>query len=1237
MFGLAFRLPLTTAHLLKSIKPPHFTFSSCSSMATPANSDWLRVALPNSPPFLTFSQRLQKSEQDDRDYKLIRLDNGLEAMLVHDPNADKAAASLDVGVGHLYDPVDMPGLAHFCEHLLFMGTKQFPKENEYSEFLAKNNGGSNAYTSTSNTNYYFSVSTSALPGALERFSAFFHSPLFSPSCTSRELNAVDSEHKKNHQTDIWRIFQLNKHLSKEGHVWSKFGSGNRDSLSKAAKELKAQGGLTAGSEYRSQPGSLVPSPIPSRIASPAPSVASSTGEAEVDGGMVSREIRRRLVEWWEVEYCASRMRLCIIGQESLDELAELTATLFSPIPNRGQDALPMINEHPFGPNEKGTVVSVQTIMSFHALELSFPLEYQPPFWKHKPSQFLSHFLGHEGPGSLYSYLKSRGWVTSLSCGPQSLARGFGMFKVTIHLTQDGFKNHRDVTLATFKYLTMLRSSKFDAYHQKEMSTISAMRFRFAEKRRSEDYVTWIAEHMAWPVPRDLLLSAPQFTWDWEQNDETAEMKVREYLESFRVHEGRVVLMAKAEEHSKLAPDAVWLKEPWYGTTYYVKKFDEDFIREAQGLNDLQNFSLPKPNEFIPTNLNVEKRAVSKPLKRPRLIRETALSTLWHKKDDQFWVPRAHVIIDLRSPIANASARASVLTRLYSDIVNDSLTEFSYDADLAGLSYNFLPHTTGLFVSMNGYNDKMVVLVTHVLERIKHLEINPQRLDVMKEQAKRDWQNFFLGQSYSLSDYFGRYLMAEQQWTYEEKLRELPCMYSWHNSVTAEDIKDHMMKLLAEVNMRILVTGNMYKDEAIRVAEIAEEGLGSNSALTYYLHFGPIVDQRLRVTASLLTQILTEPAFNILRTKEQLGYIVSCSTWTLPGSSEKGMRIVVQSEKTPGYLEERVESFLRGMEDTISGMSEDEFREQKSGLEKRWLEADKNLADEAGRFVSHINTGHWDFLRYDNDAHFLSNVTKEDVFRLFLASVHPSSTKRSKLSVQMKSQKPQPKRVSVAASREFKSHLQEAGFEIDDVQWTESLGADQIPTLSTFSKYWTDLLGPGTYIMALPDLGEDLRRPDAVYIQDPKAFKANLDVSVDPGPMVYWGIKNRERYIETTRREECDEQRDANEIQVLGKQHLGVGDDTTRSTGLHGYPLEVGTGIFGWARGFISSVFRPYTCRRVGWEEKSLEAPKEKHMGLGSCDVYEKEIHSKMGYIFTMYFIMFPTQTLCDANPPPFWF
>jgi insulysin len=67
--------------------------------------NWRRLFSQKSPSHWVYARPIQKSQQDDREYRLIRLDNGLQAMLVHDPKADKAAASLDVAVGHLHDPV----------------------------------------------------------------------------------------------------------------------------------------------------------------------------------------------------------------------------------------------------------------------------------------------------------------------------------------------------------------------------------------------------------------------------------------------------------------------------------------------------------------------------------------------------------------------------------------------------------------------------------------------------------------------------------------------------------------------------------------------------------------------------------------------------------------------------------------------------------------------------------------------------------------------------------------------------------------------------------------------------------------------------------------------------------------------------------------------------------------------------------------------------------------------------
>ena len=76
------------------------------SAAYATQSQWIpRLGDQQTPPYQVYPKDIIRSERDERDYRLIRLQNGLEAMLVHDVKADKSAASLDVAVGHLYDPV----------------------------------------------------------------------------------------------------------------------------------------------------------------------------------------------------------------------------------------------------------------------------------------------------------------------------------------------------------------------------------------------------------------------------------------------------------------------------------------------------------------------------------------------------------------------------------------------------------------------------------------------------------------------------------------------------------------------------------------------------------------------------------------------------------------------------------------------------------------------------------------------------------------------------------------------------------------------------------------------------------------------------------------------------------------------------------------------------------------------------------------------------------------------------
>lgn len=283
-----------------------------------------------------------------RSSRLLKLANGLKALLISDARTDKAAAALGVQVGHLSDPDDLPGLAHFCEHMLFLGTERFPDEAEYKTYLSRNSGSSNAYTSLAETVYYFDVAPAGLPGALARHAQFFTRPLFAESCTEREVHAVDSEFRRNLQLDARRLFQLGKSTSSRsnGAVYHKFGTGSKVTL--WTKPLQA-----------------------------------------------GQDVRARLIEWYRAHYSANLMNLVVLSSrrslalhdalpvpcadgyrsmiaDSLDELALLVEQEYGDVPTADRTR-PRFPAPPITEEEGGREISYRTVKDSPQLRIEFGL------------------------------------------------------------------------------------------------------------------------------------------------------------------------------------------------------------------------------------------------------------------------------------------------------------------------------------------------------------------------------------------------------------------------------------------------------------------------------------------------------------------------------------------------------------------------------------------------------------------------------------------------------------------------------------------------------------------------------------------------------------------------------------------------------------------------------------------------------------------------------------------------
>ena len=329
--------------------------------------------------------RVIKSPSDSREYKYFVMPSGLQVLVVSDPTADRAAASMDVSVGSFSDPPRFPGLAHFLEHMLFMGSRKYPDENQYSAFLAQHGGSSNAYTAAEDTNYHFDIVPAHFAEALDIFAQFFIAPLLREGSTAREVNAVENEHVKNLQSDGWRAQQLRKSLANPAHPMHKFGTGNLDTLCNNSR---------------------------------------TTGTPATHCHLT----RRALAAFYKEHYSPKRMRLVVLSRQGPAALVRMVKQSFAGMPAGGVSEPPRW-DMPVRPKVGPRMVQYVPVREQRQLSLTWELPALFSRFKAKAGSYVSHLLGHEAEGSLAAVLKQRGLIESLSSGASTDQRYGSSFDI----------------------------------------------------------------------------------------------------------------------------------------------------------------------------------------------------------------------------------------------------------------------------------------------------------------------------------------------------------------------------------------------------------------------------------------------------------------------------------------------------------------------------------------------------------------------------------------------------------------------------------------------------------------------------------------------------------------------------------------------------------------------------------------------------------------------------------------
>ncbi|XP_060661374.1 nardilysin [Drosophila nasuta] len=1047
-----------------------------------------------------------KSETDKKIYKSLLLSNGLHALIVSDPspmphdgftssessvggeteetsaetetsdsssestssssgsgNSESdsdsevgdeklAACAIMIDYGSFAEPRQYQGLAHFLEHMIFMGSEKYPEENIFDAHIKKCGGFDNAMTDCEDTLFYFEVAEKHLDSSLDYFTALMKHPLMKQEAMQRERCAVDSEFQQIVLEDETRRDQLLASLATDGYPHATFAWGNMKTL-----------------------------------------------KENVDDDVLHKvlhEIRRD-------HYAANRMYLCLQARLPIEELETLVVRHFADIPSntvRAPDLSQFNYREAFRPEFHQHAFFVRPVENVCKVELTWVLPSVRQYYRSKPDQFLSFIFGYEGRGSLCAYLRRKLWALELVAGIDDngfdLNSMYSLFNVCIYLTDEGFKHIDEVLAATFAYVKVVADAnpKDLRVIYDEQQGIEATGFRFQSQRPAMDNVQDLVINSKYFPPKDVLTGKELY---YEYN-EAHLAELINHLNEFKFN-----LMFTARKYEDLVYDK---QEKWFGTEYTSIPMPEKW---QQLWNDatsksLPDLFLPEPNRFVVEDFTLFWHKNGKPEvpEAPKKLLQNEICELWFRADDKYDLPEAFMTFFFISPLQRKNAKNDAMCGLYEELVKFHVSEELYPATSAGFSYTFNVSEKGLTLQVRGYNEKLHLLVESIAQAMVTVSstLNEDMLETFVKDQRKSYFNTLI-KPRQLNRDVRLCVLEHIRWLMIDKYKSL-------NDITLKDLKEFATLFPQQLYVQGLVQGNYTEESAHNVMNTLLTLLGckaiqerkyiedrtvqlpqgahyirchalneqdTNTVITNFYQLGPNT-VRLECILDLLMMFVEEPLFNQLRTKEQLGYHVTATVRMNYGIA--GYSIMVNSQETKNaasHVESRIEVFRNNMMQILENMSQEDYDHTRDSLIKLKLVADMALNTEVTRNWNEIINGEYMFDRRRQQIEVLNTLTKSEIIAFLLDN---EITNMRKISVQVIGHKTKDSEV-VDGDVKSDSVAKEQEEDDDDDDEEEEEEDDEEELFQ--------MLANKLNVTFLPIEG------DATTIVDIADFKANLDL------------------------------------------------------------------------------------------------------------------------------------------------
>lgn len=925
----------------KWILPFVILVSACSETENLQAAPTPQAAKTNSP--------VHTPPQDTRSYKSVELKNKLKVLLISDPETERSAAALAVGVGSEQDPDDSLGLAHFVEHMLFLGSEKYPSPHGFKQFMTQHGGMYNAYTTADQTNFFFEVTAASLVPALDRFSQFFISPTFDEHYIDSELEVVDAEYQMLKGNDGWVSMSLMKPAVHPDHLFSRFEAGSSQTLA----------------------------------------------------GDSINPIKNRVTDFYNTYYAANAMTLVVLGKEPIETLQKQVEKNFSTI--RTKTATPKTASAVIEPSlllksKQPQLLTMELNNPQPQMTLSFSVPAFATHYQEKPEEFIANILNDNDKGGLKSRLKEKGWINNMIAGSRLSTRSYATFDIQFALSEEGVSHYTDIAGVVFQYLRLIKQEGISEGRYSQQQQRVAERFRFQEKIPAIAYVGELANNLQ-SYPAIDVFSGPRLMARYDAS------VINEYF-NYLTPENVLISLSGTGKPLKHIDE-------WSGHQYSLSTISAETIAPWQTQSFVSDLSLPAvnitsiaepsaPRTLEPVVMDVSNAQTSNV--EPTVIDHEKGFAMWYKQDDKFRVPKTDTYFMLESSALKASPKVTAMKGLYIMMINEALLSSSSQFRDAGVQHTIHPTKRGINLSLSGMTEPQPALLDIMLKAVTSHSFTEQHFTIAKQNLSSMYQQYTSSQPIDKVMNAITVTLDPLVWEVSELKTEL-------KSLSIEDVRAYQIAFLSQLEVTGLSHGSLNKNQALqlgnqvkKVLKITENGAampqpqvinlpqderwlrtleGDNSGNVAVILYSQVQQGTVKEAASvrLLGYLLQSELFNTLRTEHSMGYIVGAAP--MPVYNVDGLAIYAQSPNLSATdVQKELEIELNGMNAKIDALSDEVFDNVKKALVS-FLTQEPNLKARSDFYWTKIALKSPPFLQKEQLIKTLENLSKAD----FVAFCH----------------------------------------------------------------------------------------------------------------------------------------------------------------------------------------------------------------------------------------------------------